>query len=85
MQVESHLRELPHGIDRLVVQAKFGCHAVRLGGAGHVPNLRLPLVAKGVIVQVVDVRHVNGILKHAPADAITIVGAAHVSVNLHSR
>ena len=41
-------------------------------GAGHVPDLRRVLVAKAVTVQVVDVSHVNGILKDAPMATVKL-------------
>ena len=59
--MKAHLAEVPQGIDGFVVQPKVGVNAKGSGGARHVPDLRLLLVAKGARVQVVDVRHVNGL------------------------
>ena len=67
--VDAHLRELPELVDRLVVQPKASLDTIGIVSAGHVPDLWALLVAKAVAVQVVDVSHVNGILKHAPVVA----------------
>ena len=45
------------------------CRAVSLQPQGGYKVKRHHLVAKGVIVEIVDVRHVNRILKHTPAKA----------------
>ena len=69
---KTDLGELPHSIDGLVVEAERGRDAVGIGGAGHIVDLRLAVVAEGVIVQVVDVGHINGVLKHAPVVAVEL-------------
>ncbi len=67
--VNAHLGELPELVDRLVVQAKASLDTIGIVSAGHVPDLWALLVAEAVTVQVVDVSHVNGVLKHAPVVA----------------
>ena len=66
---EAHLRELPELVDRLVVQPKAGLDTICVVSARHVPDLWALLVAKAVAMQVVDVGHVNGILKATPVVA----------------
>ena len=68
----THLRELPELVDWLVVQAKAGLHAICIVSGFHAFDLWALLVAKAVTMQVVDVRHVNGILKHAPVVAVEL-------------
>ena len=67
--VDAHLGELPELVDRLVVQPKASLYTICIVSARHVPDLWTLLVAEAVTVQVVDVSHVNGILKHTPVVA----------------
>ena len=67
--VNAHLGELPELVDRLVVQPKASLNTIRIVSARHIPDLWALLVAEAVTVQVVDVSHINGILKHAPVVA----------------
>lgn len=71
-QAESHLRKLPELVDWLVVQPKASLDTVGIVSGLHVLDLGALLVAKAVAVQVVDVGHVNGILKHAPVVAVKL-------------
>lgn len=68
----TNLRELPQLVDRLVVQAKAGLDTVRIVSSLHALDLGALLVAKAVAMQVVNVRHVNGILKHTPMVAVEL-------------
>lgn len=68
----THLRELPELVDWFVVQAKAGLHAIRIVRGFHAFDLWALLVAEAVAMQVVDVRHVNGILKHTPVIAVKL-------------
>ena len=64
--VNAHLGELPELVDGLVVQPKASLDTIGIVSARHVPDLWAILVAEAVTVQVVDVGHVDGVLKHAP-------------------
>ena len=68
----TNLRELPQLVDRLVVQTKAGLDTIRVVSGLHPLDLGALLVAKAVAMQVVNVRHVNGILKHTPMVAVEL-------------
>ena len=66
------LGEVPQSINRLVVQGEAGIDAVGIRGAGHGLDLRVLCIAKTVVVEVVDVGHVDGVLEHAPVAALKL-------------
>ena len=68
----THLRELPELVDRLVVQAKAGLHTIRIVSGLHALDLWALLIAKAVAMQVMDMCHVNSILKHTPVVAVEL-------------
>lgn len=67
-----NLRELPKFVDRLVMQPKAGLDTIGIVGGPHILDLRTLLVAETVTVQVVNVCHVNGILKDTPVVAVKL-------------
>ena len=86
--VNADLGELPELVDRLVVQPKASLDTIRIVSARHVPDLWTLLVTEAVTVQVVDVSHVDGILKHAPVVASKLdltCSAQLVSIILQQR
>lgn len=68
----TNLRELPQLVHRLVVQAKAGLDTIRIVSSLHALDLGALLIAKAVAMQVVNVRHVNGILEHTPMVAVEL-------------
>ena len=54
------------------MKAKPSLDTIGVVGGGHVPDLRALLVAEAVTVQVVDMRHVNGVLKDTPVVAVKL-------------
>ena len=68
----THLRKLPQLVDRLVVQAKASLDTISIVCGLHALDLRTLLITKAVAVQVVDVCHVNSILKHTPVIAVEL-------------
>ena len=67
-----NLRELPKLVDRLVMQPKAGLDTIGIVGGLHVLDLRTLLVAETVTMQVVNVCHVNGVLKDTPVVAVKL-------------
>ena len=65
----THLRKLPELVDRLVVQPKAGLHTICIVSGLHPLDLWALLITETVTMQVMDVCHVNGILKHTPVVA----------------
>lgn len=68
----THLREFPELVDRLIVQAKAGLHTIRIVSGLHALDLWALLIAEAVTMQVMDVCHVNGVLKHTPVVAVEL-------------
>jgi len=85
--LNADLGELPELVDGLVVQPKASLDTIGIVSARHVPNLWRLLVAEAVTVQVVDVSHVNGVLKHAPvvASKLDLTCSAQLESTLQSR
>ena len=69
---KAYLRELPELVDRLVMQPKPSCDTIGIVSGLHIPDLRALLVAKAVTVEVMDVCHVNSILKDTPVVAVKL-------------
>ena len=68
----AYLRELPELVDRLVVQSKAGLHTICIVSGLHALDLWTLLITKAVTMQVMDVCHVNGILKHTPVVTVEL-------------
>ena len=68
----THLREFPELVDRLVVQSKAGLHTICIVSGPHALDLWALLIAKAVTMQVMDVCHVNSVLKHTPVVAVEL-------------
>ena len=68
----THLRKLPELVDRLVVQAKAGLHTICIVSGLHALDLWALLITEAVTMQVMDMCHVNSVLKHTPVVAVEL-------------
>mmetsp|Transcript_2864 Transcript_2864/g.5109 ORF Transcript_2864/g.5109 Transcript_2864/m.5109 type:complete len:231 (+) Transcript_2864:1803-2495(+) len=68
-----HAGELPQRVDRLISEFKLADHAPRVVSCLlHLADVRLILVSKGVAVEEMNVRHIDGVLKHRPVRRIKL-------------